>query len=461
MLALSPAPTRAFTGLTPILLRRLGVRASARVFHTRGALVVFAGKKGARAKNKDSGRSIHFREGPDRFNAGGVGSVQRGGQGSGKTTRSQRTNKVYKTYLSGRPTVDDVERASLGDRTKAMGVVERDSPYRLNNVNRETWERAKRRGGHGFGDGTGGGGVLEIRTTATSSLAPHRHPLVNTHRLFCDAKHSVFVVIEQEDAGRDDVVVDLSTLRVGSDGPIRRRIMEIAGKFGSSITNVVDLCHELGEPLEAQVRYISKLESQIVVGGDEGETTATDAAGSVLSFVSSKSCVVEPVPGGLPLSVASAETAVVKSPLSLALAETAVAETADVIRAMKDAGATNATDEVRRAVAELLALKQILQLLKETEAASTPDAVSLAEKESESTTARWQSEARRSIQELPIHNLPERYLRFTCEDRPTAKTLAKEIANERVYHFLTDGDEDEGDEEVAPEGLVEAERVTA
>ena len=150
-----------------------------------------------------------------------------------------------------------------------------------------------------------------------------------------------------------------------------------------------------------------------------------------------------------------------KSPLSLASAETAVAETADVIRAMKDAGATNATDEVRRAVAELLALKQILQLLKETEAASTSDAVSLAEKESESTTARWQSEARRSIQELPIHNLPERYLRFTCEDRPTAKTLAKEIANERVYHLVTDGDEDEGDEEVAPEGLVEAERVTA
>ena len=432
-MTLSAPSTPAFTG-RPSLLRAAASARRARAAHRRGALVVVAGKKGAKAKNKDSGRSIHFRQGPERFNAGGVGEVARGGKGSGKTTRSQRTNKVYKTYLSGRPTVDDVERASQGDRTKAMGVVEREAPYRLNRADREAWERAKKRGGHGFGDGTGGGGVLEVRTTATNALAPHRHPLINTHRLFCDAKRAAFVVIEKEDQGRDDVVVDLSTLRVDADAPVRARLMELADLHSGNILSREDLCEALGEPLEAQVRYIRGLEADITLGPPR-ESSAPDApfAGSETSAETSTRTPVEP-PG--------AE--------ALASAETAVEEMAGRVRAMKDGGATNADETVRDAVAELLALKANLQALRDAAEAATPAAAAAAAAEAEANTERWTQEAKRTIQELPIHNLPERYLRFQCADRPTAKALAKAISNEKLYPLLEHLEEEE--EEAAEEG---------
>ena len=438
-MALAAPSTPAFIGRTSLLRAAASVR-RARAAHRRGALVVVAGKKGAKAKNKDSGRSIHFRQGPERFNAGGVGEVQRGGKGSGKTTRSQRTNKVYKTYLSGRPTVDDVERASQGDRTKAMGVVEREAPYRLNRADREAWERAKKRGGHGFGDGTGGGGVLEVRTTATNALAPHRHPLVNTHRLFCDAKRAAFVVIEKEDQGRDDVVVDLSTLRVDADAPVRTRLIELADAHAGSILSIEDLCEALGEPLEAQVRYIRGLEADIVVGG-AGNASSTPNAGSARANASELTTVEPP------------------SSEALASAETAVDEMAARVRALKDGGATNADEAVREAVASLLALKANLQALRDAAEAATPEAVAAAAAEAEANTERWTEEAKRTIQELPIHNLPERYLRFKCADRPTAKALAKAISNEKLYPLLECLEE--GERERTAEAVNEVESVVA
>ena len=429
-MTLAAPSTPAFTG-RPSLLRAAASARRARAAHRRGALVVVAGKKGAKAKNKDSGRSIHFRQGPERFNAGGVGEVARGGKGSGKTTRSQRTNKVYKTYLSGRPTVDDVERASQGDRTKAMGVVEREAPYRLNRADREAWERAKKRGGHGFGDGTGGGGVLEVRTTATNALAPHRHPLINTHRLFCDAKRAAFVVIEKETQGRDDVVVDVSTLRVDADAPVRARLMELADAHSGNILSREDLCEALGEPLEAQVRYIRGLEADITLG--DGESSASDAPFAEVSETSAETSTRTPVePPG-------AE--------ALASAETAVDEMAGRVRAMKDGGATNADETVREAVAALLALKADLQALRDAAEAATPAAAAAAAAEAEANTERWTQEAKRTIQELPIHNLPERYLRFQCADRPTAKALAKAISNEKLYPLLEHLEEEEEEEE--------------
>ena len=438
-MTLAAPSTPAFTG-RPSLLRAAASARRARAAHRRGALVVVAGKKGAKAKNKDSGRSIHFRQGPERFNAGGVGEVARGGKGSGKTTRSQRTNKVYKTYLSGRPTVDDVERASQGDRTKAMGVVEREAPYRLNRADREAWERAKKRGGHGFGDGTGGGGVLEVRTTATNALAPHRHPLINTHRLFCDAKRAAFVVIEKEDQGRDDVVVDVSTLRVDADAPVRARLMELADAHSGNILSREDLCEALGEPLEAQVRYIRGLEADITLGdGDSSSASDAPFAESETSAETSTRTPVEP-PG--------AE--------ALASAETAVDEMAGRVRAMKDGGATNADETVREAVAALLALKADLQALRDAAEAATPAAAAAAAAEAEANIERWTQEAKRTIQELPIHNLPERYLRFQCADRPTAKALAKAISNEKLYPLLEHLEEEEEEEEEGEETAAEA-----
>jgi len=96
------------------------------------------------------------------------GGAQRGGSGKSKTTRSQRTNLTYKRHINGRPSIDDVEKISHGKKTKAMGVAEREAPYRLSQVQREAWERAKTRG------------VLEIQTTQASSVDTRRHPLVRS-----------------------------------------------------------------------------------------------------------------------------------------------------------------------------------------------------------------------------------------------------------------------------------------
>jgi hypothetical protein len=49
---------------------------------------------------------------------------------------------------------------------------------------------------------------------------------------------------------------------------------------------------------------------------------------------------------------------------------------------------------------------------------------------------RVEEEARRSLIELPIHGLPERYMRFKCPDRPTAKALAKALAKEDLAPLL-------------------------
>ena len=49
---------------------------------------------------------------------------------------------------------------------------------------------------------------------------------------------------------------------------------------------------------------------------------------------------------------------------------------------------------------------------------------------------RIEEAARRSLVELPIHGLPERYMRFKCPDRPTAKALSKAIAKEDLAPLL-------------------------
>ena len=72
----------AFTGRPSLLRAAASARRRARP--TAAARWWFAGKKGAKAKNKIP-VNIHFRQGPERFNAGGVGEVARGGKG-GKTT---------------------------------------------------------------------------------------------------------------------------------------------------------------------------------------------------------------------------------------------------------------------------------------------------------------------------------------------------------------------------------------
>lgn len=375
--------------------------------------MIIAGKP--KAKNKDTGRAIHFRTGPERFNAGSqVGEAPRGGKGKGKTTRSQRTNKVYKQYLSGRPTVDDVERASRGDRTKAMGVVEREAPYRLTRDEREAWDRAKRRGGDN-GKGYGGGGVLEMRSTQRDPLAPHRHPLVNTHRLYCDAKQALFVLVEQDNEGRDEIVCDLSTLRLERDAECRARLVALAATMEPGIV-VDDACGD-EEPIESQARYVAAMERDRLDGlsGLSGSDPST---------------MTDPPSDSDSNGDASSPAAAAPSDETLATARDAVDALGEEIRALKDGGAQNSDSEVARRVANLLELKAELRALEDAAEASTPDAIEAAIRDEREARERAVEEARRSLAESPIYALPERYLRFKCPDRPTAKALAKALAQE-------------------------------
>ena len=375
--------------------------------------MIVAGKP--KAKNKDTGRAIHFRTGPERFNAGSqVGEAPRGGKGKGKTTRSQRTNKVYKQYLSGRPTVDDVERASRGDRTKAMGVVEREAPYRLTRDEREAWDRAKRRGGDN-GKGYGSGGVLEMRSTQRDPLAPHRHPLVNTHRLYCDAKQALFVLVEQDNEGRDEIVCDLSTLRLERDAECRARLVALAATMEPGIV-VDDACGD-EEPIESQARYVAAMERDRLDGlsGLSGSDPST---------------MTDPPSDSDSNGDASSPAAAAPSEETLAAARDAVDALGEEIRALKDGGAQNSDSEVARRVANLLELKAELRALEDAAEASTPDAIEAAIRDEREARERAVEEARRSLAESPIYALPERYLRFKCPDRPTAKALAKALAQE-------------------------------
>ena len=375
--------------------------------------MIVAGKP--KAKNKDTGRAIHFRTGPERFNAGSqVGEAPRGGKGKGKTTRSQRTNKVYKQYLSGRPTVDDVERASRGDRTKAMGVVEREAPYRLTRDEREAWDRAKRRGGDN-GKGYGGGGVLEMRSTQRDPLAPHRHPLVNTHRLYCDAKQALFVLVEQDNEGRDEIVCDLSTLRLERDAECRARLVALAATMEPGIV-VDDACGD-EEPIESQARYVAAMERDRLDGlsGLSGSDPST---------------MTDPPSDSDSNGDASSPAAAAPSDETLATARDAVDALGEEIRALKDGGAQNSDPEVARRVAKLLELKAELRALEDAAEAATPEAIEASIRDEREARERAAEEARQSLAESPIYALPERYLRFKCPDRPTAKALAKALAQE-------------------------------
>ena len=346
----------------------------------------------AEAKHRDAGRSTHWRAGKGRASANGAGeATKRGGKGSSKTTRSQRTNKSYKVHVSGRPTIDDVERASRGGKTKSMGVVEREAPYRLTRDEREAWERAKRRGG------------LETRSASRDGLARRRFPLVNTHRAHCDAVGMVFVCTEQDvEGGEDRVVVDVSTLRASEDGEARARLRELATALGASAE---DLCGD-EEPLMAQMRYVAAME-----GGFE------------------RTALVEVLEGDAEAEPAPSES-------EIAAARDAVSAAAVRVREMKDSGKSNADDDVKAGVRCLLEAKAKLGAMEAAAEKTSAAANEAAEVDLEADLKRIEEAARRSLVELPIHGLPERYMRFKCPDRPTAKALSKAIAKEDLAPLL-------------------------
>ena len=100
-----------------------------------------------------------------------------------------------------RPTVQDVERISWGKPAKKKGTGSRGVPHRLNEEERLLFDQARRKG---FLE-IGGSGWRSQRRDA---------PLANTYRSLCDARGQVCITLHKGNTGLDELVIDLSPLRL-------------------------------------------------------------------------------------------------------------------------------------------------------------------------------------------------------------------------------------------------------
>jgi hypothetical protein len=100
-----------------------------------------------------------------------------------------------------RPTTDDVDRISWGKPAKKKSTGSRGVPHRLNEDERILYDMARRKG---FVE-IGGSGWRKQRRGA---------PLVNTYRNWCDARAVPAVYLFKSKEGIDEVVLDLSPLRL-------------------------------------------------------------------------------------------------------------------------------------------------------------------------------------------------------------------------------------------------------
>lgn len=99
-----------------------------------------------------------------------------------------------------RPTVDDVIRISWGKPAKQKGTGSRGVPHRLNNDERDIFDRGLVKG---FIEVPGSGWRKQRRDA----------PLINTYRSYCDARGQALIAVMKDSQGMDEVVVDFSPLR--------------------------------------------------------------------------------------------------------------------------------------------------------------------------------------------------------------------------------------------------------
>ena len=296
-----------------------------------------------------------------------------------------------------------------------------------------------------------------MATKQRDDLAPRRHALVNTHRLYCDAINSVFVCVEQEPTkGEDEIVIDVSTLRVERDGAIRARIESVARAAaasetttsgdgrGDGIVSVIDECGD-EEPLDAMMRAVEASRVTELVVGPPEMSEMSDADVELSDGLSEK----------------KKKSAAPPTAADVAAAEAAAAAAADAVRELKSLpGKTNADADVAELVRELLAKRATAEATRaamEANApeatraameANAPEAIATAREAKARETRAIEEEARRMLGELPVHGLPERRVRVTCADRPTAKRVSKALAGANVLEALADAAAAEEEEEV-------------
>ncbi|KAL7513889.1 hypothetical protein ACHAXN_011614 [Cyclotella atomus] len=136
-----------------------------------------------------------------------------------------------------RPTLDDVERLSLGRSARKRGTGSRSIPHRLNQDERSLYNQAK------------DANYLIVKGTAYRRERKGS-PLCNTFRQRCDALGQVCVVIEKYGGG-DVVKIDFSTLRVSRDEVCVDQIMDLLSRKYPEVMKGVSNCCEGSIDLEA------------------------------------------------------------------------------------------------------------------------------------------------------------------------------------------------------------------
>ena len=136
------------------------------------------------------------------------------------------TQKVF------RPTLDDVERLSLGKGARKRGTGSRHIPHRLNQDERQLYGQAKNN--------------LYLIIKGTAYRRERKgSPLCNTFRQRCDALNQIYVVVKKY-CGGDRVEIDFSTLRVKDDAVHVVQIIELLKKKYPEMmdNNVINNCSE-------------------------------------------------------------------------------------------------------------------------------------------------------------------------------------------------------------------------
>jgi hypothetical protein len=129
---------------------------------------------------------------------------------------------------------DDVERLSRGQPAKNRGYGSRNVPHRLNDEERQEMDRACRKG---------------YITVAGTGYRRERKgsPLINIHRQWCDAREKPQVVLcKASSSGSpsaallDDVIVDLSPLRIHGFVEDVAKVEDLLGKWKAQILTVAE-----------------------------------------------------------------------------------------------------------------------------------------------------------------------------------------------------------------------------
>ena len=170
-----------------------------------------------------------------------------------------------------RPSLNDVDRISLGKGAQRRGTGSRYVPHRLNQDERQLYNHAKENN------------YLVVKGTAYRRRRKGS-PLCNTFRQRCDALEQLCIVIEKYTSG-DRIKIDFSTLRVRDDAHQVSQICNLMNaKYPDLIDHTTNYCKDVNIDWEAlQNKSIWNIEPRLVNVEPVDRAVAKNIAEDVLN----------------------------------------------------------------------------------------------------------------------------------------------------------------------------------